>query len=63
MPRSIQEMSYKMNEYIHHLDSRIANLEALFLAHFGALAVFRAKGIDRVTKKSLYYQDLSKKRP
>jgi hypothetical protein len=35
----------------------------LFLAHFGAPPIFGAKEIDRVSKKSLYYRDLSDKRP
>jgi hypothetical protein len=53
----------KMYEYIHHLDSGIGGTDAFFLAHFGAPPVSEAKGIDKGNKKSLYYQDLSKKRP
>ena len=52
-----------MDEYIHHLDSKIGRSEGIFLAYFGALPVFGAKEIDKGNKKSLYYQDLSKKRP
>lgn len=33
------------------------------LVHFGAPPVSGAKPIDNVYEKSLYYQDLSKKRP
>ncbi len=60
---SIQKMSYKINEYIHHLDSRIGGTDLLFLAHFGAPPVSGAKEIDTLEKKSLYCNDLSKKRP
>jgi hypothetical protein len=51
----------KMYEYIHDLDSRIGGTDALFLAHFGAPPVFGAKEFDRVSRKSLYCNDLSKK--
>jgi hypothetical protein len=53
----------KMDEYIHHLDSGIGSSDALFLAHFGAPPISGAKEIDKGNKKSLYYHDLSKKRP
>jgi hypothetical protein len=33
------------------------------LAHFGAPPISEAKEIDNICEKSLYYQDLSKKRP
>jgi hypothetical protein len=56
-------MSYNMNQYTHHLDSKIGGSDPLFLAHFGAPPASEAKGIDRVDKKSLYYHDLSKERP
>ena len=52
-----------MNEYIHHLDSKIGRSELIFLAHFGAPPIFEVKEIDKGNKKSLYYKDLSKKRP
>jgi hypothetical protein len=45
----------KMNEYTHHLDSKISRSESLFLAHFGTPPVSGAKEIDRFSKKSLYY--------
>jgi hypothetical protein len=48
---------------MHHSDSKIACSDVLFLAHFGAPAISGAKEIDKVNKKSLYYQDLSKERP
>lgn len=54
-------MGYKMNEYIHHLDSKIGRSEGIFLAHFGAPPVSGAKEFDRVSRKSLYCNDLSKK--
>jgi len=54
-------MGYIIYEYIHHLDSRIGGTDALFLAHFGAPPIFRAKEFDRVSRKSLYCNDLSKK--
>jgi len=53
----------KMDEYIHHFGSGIGGADALFLVHFGAPPVSGAKEIDKANKKSLYYQDLSKKRP
>jgi len=53
----------EMDEYTHHLDSRISRPESLFLAHFGAPAISGAKEIDRVDKKSLYCHDLEYKRP
>ena len=53
----------EMDEYIHHLDGRIGSSESLFLAHFGAPPISRAKEIDRGEKKSLYCNDLEKKRP
>ena len=52
-----------MDEYIHNLDSEIGRSEFIILAHFGAVPIFGAKEIDRIIKKSLYYRDLSKKRP
>jgi hypothetical protein len=52
-----------MDEYIHNFGSGIGSADALFLAHFGAPALFAAKEIDKENKKSLYYQDLRKKRP
>ena len=33
------------------------------LVHFGAPPISEVKEIDKANKKSLYYQDLSKKRP
>jgi hypothetical protein len=56
-------MSYNMDQYIHHLDSKIDSADPLFLVHFGAPPISGAKEFDRVSKKSLYYQDLSKERP
>ena len=52
-----------MDEYTHHLDSKISRSESLFGVHFGAPPVSGAKEIDRVDKKSLYYRDLEYKRP
>ena len=52
-----------MDAYIHHLDSKTSRLHALFLVHFGAPPISEAKEIDKIYKKSLYYRDLSKKRP
>lgn len=63
MPRSIQEMSYKMNGHIHNLDSKIGSSVALFLAHFGAPPIFGAKEFDTIEKKSLYCNELRKERP
>ncbi len=54
-------MSYNMNQYTHHLDSRIGGSDVLFLAHFGAPLISGAKEFDRISKKSLYCNDLSKK--
>ena len=51
-------MSYRMNEYIHHSDSKIGVSDALFLAHFGAPAISGAKEIDKADRKSLYCHDL-----
>jgi hypothetical protein len=45
------------------LNSKIGSSDALFLAHFGVPPVSGAKEIDRVNKKSLYCNELSKKRP
>jgi len=52
-----------MDEYTHHLDSEIGRSELMFLARFGAPPIFGAKDFDRVNKKSLYCNELSKKRP
>ncbi len=60
---SIQEMDHRINEYIHHLDSKIGRSDVLFLAHFGAPSIFEAKEIDKPNRKSLYYRDLRKERP
>ena len=59
----IQEMDYRMDEYIHHLDSEIGRSESIILAHFGAPPVSRAKEIDNVEKKSLYCNNLRQERP
>jgi len=50
-------------QYTHHLNSGIGYADVLFLAHFGALPIFEVKEFDEISKESLYYQDLSKKRP
>jgi hypothetical protein len=48
-----------MDEYTHHLDSKISRLESLFPVHFGAPPVSVTKEIDKTGKKSLYYRNLS----
>ncbi|MDH4238872.1 MAG: hypothetical protein OEW48_04860 [Phycisphaerae bacterium] len=53
----------KIDEYTHHLDSKIGRSEGIFLAHFGAPPISGSNEIDKVNKKSLYYNDLSKERP
>jgi len=53
----------EMDEYIRHLNSGIGGADVLFLVHFGAPPISEAKEIDKQCRKSLYYQDLSKKRP
>jgi hypothetical protein len=53
----------KMYEYIHHLDSRIGRSEIIFLVRFGARSFSQTELLDKGNKKSLYYKDLSKKRP
>jgi hypothetical protein len=58
-----QEMDYRMDEYIHHLDNGISRSQFITLVHFGAPPISGAKEADKVDKTSLYYHDLSKKRP
>ena len=48
---------------MYHLDSRIGRSEFIFSAYYGAPPVSGANEIDRVNRKSLHYQDLSKERP
>jgi len=52
-----------MNEFIHHLDSRIGRLDVILLVHFGAPPVLGANEIDNINRKSLHYNELRKERP
>ncbi len=52
-----------MDEYIHYFDSRMSRSEFIILVHFGAPPFFAGKEIDKVNRKSLYYNELRNERP
>ena len=60
---SCDYLDMEPGQFVRHLNSEIGGTDVLFLAQFGAPALFGAKQFDKQRRKSLYCRDLSKKRP
>ena len=60
---SFDFLDMETGQFVHHLNSEIGDIDALFLVHFGAPPISGANPLDKQCRKSLYYRDLEKKRP